>query len=1152
MSNYGLSENAVRIFKTLYSFQDETIEGTFKRVAKEFANNDKEEQLAFDLLASGIWRPNTPVFLNAGKQEKVFSACYVVGLDDTMDSIYDVANVARKIFQHGSGIGIPIGNLRERDSYIYEGDPTKPPEGKSSGPITFMKLYDAVGETTKSGGRVRRAAIMCSMPVWHPDIMEFITCKEEDGRLSNMNISVNITDKFMQALKDRVPFELYTPHSNQMVGTIDSEELWDKLVEMSWKSADPGMIFIDKMNYFNSLKKRFLIDTTNPCGEQPLQPFSCCNLSAINLSHFCKDGVFDWEALYVTCYNVTGLMDNVIDKMDYPDERFKETAQKYRQIGIGPMGLADAMFWLDIKYDSAAGKQFAGEVMRIMTMACVDRSATLASEKEPFHDYEVFSSDIEDIVEYHIGHDINNEKTQAVMDKVRTGALRNSQFTTCQPTGCLTDSTLIASKKGLKKIIDYDKIIETYNNVQSISDFDIVSIKRYFDQGYAKTIKIITENGYELEGTYDHKVRVISQGNGYIWKELKDLNKNDYIIMKKGFMFDRKCLNFNKHRAEFIGFYMADGWYHGAKKGTIENARGKRLYFRINKSEEQYLLDLIERAFGSSLQLNPIIRPDEYSESIKVEINSVELYKWFKKYNSIKKGSENTFIPDFILTGSRDIILSFIKGFLHGDGHIHQDIDNLFLQFDSVSKVFMKQLHILLLGIGYPSNLSEENKIGEKIKFGNRISKSNYVRFRICIKSSYSYKLLKELGIKISEGINISKNYEKIPITPDESKFFPYTNIDGNLTYTTLDRYEKVIKNKNWFVKNKLFVNKIKNIIYSKNSKHVNDLEVSNRSHTYIANGFVTHNTTALSCDASYGIEPCFGLVFQKNVIDGTTMMMVNPVFEKRFRNEPWYDANLINKIFGNGGSLKGIHGIPKEVRDTFITAHDIKPKDRIDLQASLQRYCSTAISSTINLPETSTKEEISDIYQYAYRKGLKGVTIYRDGCKENQPVTFKKEDISITTGFDRPRKLQAEVFTVDTGNGKMYVTVSSSNGIPIEVFLQVGKSGQVLNTFSEALGRVVSIALQNGVALEDIIKTLININSDKPVWFRFEEIDAKPVQILSVPDGLAKLLQRYYIDQQPLPAQITCAGDLCPLCGQNSVQMIEGCKTCQCGFSEC
>lgn len=744
-----LSDNARRIFETLYSFQNETIEDTFRRVANEFGNNEEEVERAYQLMLQGVWRPNTPVFLNAGKEEKVFSACYVVGLEDSMHSIYDIANVARKIFQYGSGIGIPIGNLREKEAYIYEGDPSRPPEGKSSGPITFMKLYDAVGETTKSGGRVRRAAIMCAMQVWHPDIMEFISCKEEDGRLSNMNISVSITDKFMRSLEDRTPFELYTPYGGHLAGTINPEEVWDKLVEMSWKSADPGVIYLDNMNKFNTLKKRFLIETTNPCGEQPLQPFSCCNLSAINVAKFCdkrEDGKYEynWRGLYNVTYEVTRFMDNVIDKMHYPDPRFEDNAKKYRQIGIGPMGLADAMFWLDLRYDSVDGKKFASEVMRIMTAASAASSAILASERGAFHDYEVFRDDMMTIVGYHLMGSTEIVKYEEIMELAEKHGFRNSQFTTCQPTG-----------------------------------------------------------------------------------------------------------------------------------------------------------------------------------------------------------------------------------------------------------------------------------------------------------------------------------------------------------------------------------------------------------------------TTALSCDASYGIEPCFGLVFQKNVIDGTKMMVVNPVFEDRFRNEPWYDANLINKIFANGGSLKNLRGIPKEVRDVFVVAHDIKPKDRIDIQASLQRHCSTAISSTVNLPETTTKDEISELYKQAYMKGLKGVTIYRDGCKDNQPVTFKKEDASITKGFSRPRKLQAEVYTVETGNGKMYVTVSSSDGIPIEVFLQVGKSGQVLNTFSEALGRVISIALQNGVALEDLIKTLININSDKPVWFRFEETDAKPSQILSVPDGLAQLLQRYYLQKPTLP-QASCSGEVCPLCGQSTLQMIEGCKTCQCGFSEC
>lgn len=265
--SFGLSDNAIQVFKNLYSFQSETIDDTFKRVAKEFATNENEEEIAYNLLAEGIWRPNTPTFLNAGTNHKIFSACFTAGLEDSMDSIYDIANTARKIFQHGSGIGIPIGNLRESDAYIYEGDRSTPPEGRSSGPIVFMKLYDAVGETTKSGGRVRRAAILCAMAVWHPDIMKFINCKEEDGRLTNMNISVSVTDEFMKCLKDGIPFSLRSPADGSIVGEIDSTELWDRLAYMNWKSADPGILFIDNINKYNPLKSKILIDVCNPCGK---------------------------------------------------------------------------------------------------------------------------------------------------------------------------------------------------------------------------------------------------------------------------------------------------------------------------------------------------------------------------------------------------------------------------------------------------------------------------------------------------------------------------------------------------------------------------------------------------------------------------------------------------------------------------------------------------------------------------------------------------------------------------------------------------------------------------------------------------------------------------------------------------------------------
>jgi ribonucleoside-diphosphate reductase alpha chain len=742
---FDLSDNARKIFNDLYSFQGESIGQTFERVSNEFSTNKEEKKTAYDLLADGIWRPNTPVFLNAGTDHKVFSACYVVGLEDSMNSIYDIADVCRKIFQFGAGVGIPIGNLRQKEAYIYEGNKEKLPEGKSSGPITFMKLYDAVGETTKSGGRVRRAAILCSMPVWHPDITEFINCKEIDGRLASMNISVAITDKFMESLEDSIPFDLISPYDGEVVGMVNPRDVWDNIVEMAWKTADPGILFIDNINKYNTLAKKILVNCTNPCGEQPLQPFNACNLSAINIFKFVKgiNGDFDWDGLYQTTYKVMKLMDNLIDTMDFPDDddilgrqRFRENTLKYRPVGVGPMGMSDAMFALGLRYDGADGRKFASEVMRIMTKACVDQSVQIAKEMGPFHDYEFFKEDVERIISEHVGND------EDTMKLVKEYGVRNCQFTTCQPTG-----------------------------------------------------------------------------------------------------------------------------------------------------------------------------------------------------------------------------------------------------------------------------------------------------------------------------------------------------------------------------------------------------------------------TTALSCDASYGIEPCFGLVFQKNLISGDRMIVANPIFEKKFKHEDWFTEDLLERIFNNGGSLKGLHNIPKEVKRIFVTAHDIKYKDRIDMQAALQEFCSTAISSTINLPKETTVEEVSEIYKYSYERGLKGITIYRDGSKLDQPVTFTSEKKKKKGPFERPKTLDSKTHYLETGNGKMYVTVSSASGKPVEVFFNLGKSGQILNTLTEALGRTISIGLQNGVPIEEISKTLENINSDKMVWWRFEDNDKKPTQILSIPDGVSKLLKRYYsgkVYQGELSAEI------CEKCG-NSMTAIEGCFNCPaCGHSKC
>lgn len=733
-----LSDNAQKIFKTLYCLPGEEIDDTFRRVAEEFGTTKEEKEYVFGLLKDNIWRPNSPVLFNAGTNHKMFSACYVTGISDSMESIYDVANMARKIFQYGAGIGIPIGNLREKNADIYDGNKSKPPVGKSSGPISFMRLYDAVGETTKSGGRNRRAAILMAMPIWHPDIEEFIKCKEVDGTLRNMNISVNITDEFMQSFKDNISFQLRSPSNGEVVDEINARNLWDCIVDSAHKTADPGVLFIDTINRYNLLRSQYLIESPNPCGEIPLPPFSCCSLSSINLHKFCIPDGYDFETLYHTAYKIMKMMDHIIDIMDTPDFRFHDMAIKYRQVGVGVMGLADALYELNIPYDAVEGRTITTKMIKTITTACIEASADMAKELGKFHDYKEFEHDVLEIIPKWIDDPV-------VLEKVKKHGLRNSLFTTVPPTG-----------------------------------------------------------------------------------------------------------------------------------------------------------------------------------------------------------------------------------------------------------------------------------------------------------------------------------------------------------------------------------------------------------------------TVAISCDASYGIEPCFGLAVTKTLSEtGEKMNMINPVFQKKFEKEPWFTPDLLEKISQNKGSLKNLRGIPKEVRDVFVVAHDIKYKDRIDMQADIQKHISAAISSTINLPENTSRDDVSEIYRYAYTKGLKGVTIYRDGSKKSQPITFSKEKQQVQSNFVRPSKLQANVHVVETGNGKIYITISSYNGRAMEVFMSAGKSGQTFNTFCEALGRTISISLQHGVSVETIIKTMIGINSDRPVWTRFDEGDKKPVQILSIPDALAKLLQRYYSSEDNKEDQ--GLGEFCTKCGTWSVQFIEGCSVCtNCSESKC
>ncbi len=325
--------------------------------------------------------PNSPTLMNAGKVDKpILAACFVLPIEDNMSSIGMGIHDMMMVQKAGGGTGFSFSRLRP------EGDLVSTTGGQSSGPISFMKGYDAVTDFVKQGG-ARRGANMGMLRVDHPDIFRFITCKAEEGDLSNFNISVAITDQFMEALRDNEKYNLVNPHSGEVVDRIPARSVWDVLVEASWGNGEPGVVFIDRINAKNPLPELGDMEATNPCGEQPLLPYESCVLGSINLANFV---VTEYNGDLEQCFNVKGLstvtrhavrfLDSVIDVAHYPVDAIREITQANRKIGLGVMGYADALCKMGIRYDSDLSLTTIDFLMSIIDTAASEMTEELAEE----------------------------------------------------------------------------------------------------------------------------------------------------------------------------------------------------------------------------------------------------------------------------------------------------------------------------------------------------------------------------------------------------------------------------------------------------------------------------------------------------------------------------------------------------------------------------------------------------------------------------------------------------------------------------------------------------------------------------------------------------------------------------------------------------
>ena len=725
-----ITENAKKVLENRILRKDEegnvieTPEEMLVRVARAIADNETEfdkfdwKEEFYDIMDNLYFLPNSPCLMNAGIPGGQLMACFVLPIEDNMESIMGTLRDAALIHKSGGGTGFSFSNIRP------ENDIVKTTGGIASGPVSFIRMYDAVTNEIKQGGK-RRGANIAVLKCDHGDILKFIDCKRNNSQINNFNISVAVTDKFMEAVKANKDFELINPRNGEVTKTLPAKEIWDKLVEGAWQNGEPGIIFIDTVNEYNPLPELGEIVGTNPCGESVLLNNESCCLGSINLTKIVtSDKEINWDLLEKVARIATRFLDNILDVTEYPLPQIKEMSLGNRKIGLGVMGWGDMLFKLGIPYNSQKALDLAWKVMGV-----VDDEAFMASH-------------------------------------------------------------VIAEEKGVFP---------------------------------------------------------------------------------------------NWHKSP-------------------------------------------------SFQ---------------------------EKYGKVRNASQTCIAP----TGTLSII-----------------------------------------------------------------------------------------------------------------------------------------------------------------------------------------------ANCTSGIEPAYGLVYKKHVLDGQTLYEVNPVFEQELKNRGIYSKKLLQKVADNNGSCQGIKEIPEDMQKVFVVAHDITPEWHVKMQAAFQKQTGMGISKTCNLPHDATKKDVEDALMLAYESGCKGVTVYRDGSREEQVLTAGKKAkprkaVKVEVR-ERPAETSGITTALKTGCGKLYCTVNEDEEGVCEIFLNQKEGNGCRVAYNNALAMVSSMALRAGVPIKDISKVLKGQSCGKPIW------DNRGL-ILSCPDAIGKHLdkeqefQEFKESLEPVEKTVKQV-KTCPLCGGQIISQ-GGCEICHdCGNSRC
>lgn len=520
-----LSENSLKVLQRRYLLKDEsgtiieTPEEMFTRVAKTVSSAESKynsspkdwEKKFYTLLTDLKFLPNSPTLMNAGKEMGQLAACFVLPVDDSMKSIFDTLKNAALILQSGGGTGFSFSRLRPKADIV------RSTGGIASGPVSFMRIYNTATEVIKQGG-ARRGANMGILRVDHPDILDFIKIKRSEGELTNFNISVSVTDSFMDALKNNEAYELINPRTKAVIVKMKAQTVFDAMVESAWETGDPGVIFIDRINKTNPTPHIGTIESTNPCGEQPLLPYEACVLGSINLSKYVKQSIvtssqstgrdltqqIDFDSLSEDIKTSVRFLDNCIDVNKYPIPAIEEMHKGNRKIGLGVMGWADILILLGIPYNHKKAFHLARDLMKFIRDTARQASVELAEVKGVFPNFK-----------------------GSVYDAPGMPYVRNATTTTIAPTGTL--SIIADCSSGIEPLfaLAYKRLI---------LDSELYEINKYFFE-IAKNRRFYSDELREkvIAKGYLRGIKEVPNKIKRLFKTAHDIPPEDHIEMQACF-----------------------------------------------------------------------------------------------------------------------------------------------------------------------------------------------------------------------------------------------------------------------------------------------------------------------------------------------------------------------------------------------------------------------------------------------------------------------------------------------------------------------------------------------------------------------------------------------------------------------------------------